>query len=47
MEFEAIHKNCYLQQLCQMGWLRPKLSGSSGRMLVYEIVRRDWDTFAW
>lgn len=37
----------YLQQLCQMGWLIPQLSGSSGRVLMYEVIRRDWDAFEW
>ncbi|MCK8490107.1 endonuclease domain-containing protein [Paenibacillus sp. MBLB2552] len=37
----------YLQQLCQQGWLHAHSSGISGRVLMYDVVRRDWDAFDW
>ncbi len=37
----------YLQQLCQQGWLHAHSSGNSGRVLMYDVVRRDWDAFDW
>lgn len=37
----------YLQQLCRLGWLRADSSGESGRVLRYDVVRRDWDAFDW